>query len=265
MAPELVKVIKVPPPISRLNPCRYWCFTIWDKDGSNGSNISRVLGNLGYYHMGYEEAPTTGKGHWQGLIQLRKKGRINEMVPELYNGNHWEPAKGSRKQNMDYTGKYGKVVTNMDIVRDPLDTLTPYKWQQDILELIKGEPDDRTIHWYWEPTGNVGKTALIKSICLKRDDVIMVDGKAGDAKYIIAGMNKKPKVIFMNIVRTKENFISYEAIESIKDGIFVSTKYESKMVVMNSPHFIVLANFEPAYGNMSQDRWNVVDISGYTD
>lgn len=239
----------------RSNLAKYWCFTGYDMDVSK---VSKLLGDVGYYHMGLEKCPTTGREHLQGFIQARTKIRAPEKFKELK--FHWELAKGSKKQNLKYTGKEGKVYTNIDFVPDPLEGKTLYGFQEDILKLIEEEPDDRTIHWFWEPKGCSGKTSLVKSICINRDDVIMVDGKAADAKFMIAGMKRKPKVVFMNLARTREDYVSYEAIESIKDGIFASTKYESAMVTMRNPHFIVFANFSPDVSKMSEDRWRIERI-----
>lgn len=252
VAPTMEGNTKVVAKEKRMNAARFWCFTGY---GVDGSNVSKVLGQEGYFHMGEEICPTTGRIHLQGFFQARQKMRPSEKFSALK--FHWEPCKGSEKQNMRYTGKDGKVLTNMDIVEDPLAGKKPWKFQEEVLELINEKPDDRSIHWYWEPEGCAGKTTLMKSICMHREDVIVVDGKAADAKYMIASMRRKPKVVFMNLTRTREDFVSYEAIEAIKDGIFASTKYESSMVIMNSPHFIVFANFEPDYNKMSGDRWRV--------
>lgn len=58
-----------------------------------------------------------------------------------------------------------------------------------------------------------------------------------------------------------ENYVSYEAIESVKDGIFFSGKYESGMTIFNQPHIICFANFAPDIGKMSSDRWKIFELS----
>ena len=37
-----------------------------------------------------------------------------------------------------------------------------------VVDILKTEPDERTIHWFWEPKGNVGKTTLCKWLVVKR-------------------------------------------------------------------------------------------------
>lgn len=69
-----------------------------------------------------------------------------------------------------------------------------------------------------------------------------------------------PKVCVFHYTRAVENYVSYEALEAIKDGIFFSTKYESGMVVFDSPHVVVFANFPPDRTQLSADRWRITNI-----
>lgn len=139
-------------------------------------------------------------------------------------------------------------------------------WQTEIENIIKQEADDRKIFWIWENEGNVGKTAFAKYIC-KNYNALYCAGKSTDIKYLIVQYfeqdecNKDDLVCIFDYTRSMENFISYEAIESIKNGIFTSTKYETKMVLFNSPHIFIFANFYPDVSKLSKDRWIIKEIS----
>ena len=128
------------------------------------------------------------------------------------------------------------------------------------MELLAEDPDDRKIFWFFEEEGGVGKTALCKHICITMDDVIYVSGKAVDIKYGVAQMKKYPKVVLMDIPRSAGDAISWDAIESVKNGIFYSGKYEGKMVMGACPHLICFSNLEPDYSKLSADRWVVIKI-----
>lgn len=52
-------------------------------------------------------------------------------------------------------------------------------------------------------------------------------------------------------------YVSYSALEELKDGIFFSGKYESSMVMTNNLHIFVFANFEPDRSKLSKDRWEI--------
>lgn len=69
-----------------------------------------------------------------------------------------------------------------------------------------------------------------------------------------------PKTILMNIPRSKTGFVSYTGIEEIKDMFFYSGKYEGGQVCGPQPHVIVMANAEPEFEKMSDDRWDVINI-----
>jgi hypothetical protein len=70
-----------------------------------------------------------------------------------------------------------------------------------------------------------------------------------------------PKIIIMNIPRCNEGHISYQALEQLKDGLAMSTKYEGGQMCMNSPHVVVFANTPPDMEKMSNDRFNIVNLS----
>ncbi len=143
--------------------------------------------------------------------------------------------------------------------RDPLDGKELYVWQQEIMELCATTPDDRSIYWYWSNSGNIGKTALAKHICLKHDG-IMLGGKYKDAYYAIAARLQKNKdidIVIFNLPRSVGNIVSYQALEGIKDGIFFSPKYEAGMVMYDPPHVLIFANMAPDLSQLSQDRWKI--------
>lgn len=148
-----------------------------------------------------------------------------------------------------------------------IETFRPF--QSDILKLISDTPDDRTIHWFYDKTGSVGKTSFAKYLCVNYN-ALYCCGKCSDTKYLIAKhfekdeCNKDDLICIFGFTRTKEDYVSYEAIESVKDGIFTSTKYESTMVVFNSPHVFIFANFKPDKNALSKDRWSIKKINPST-
>lgn len=135
-----------------------------------------------------------------------------------------------------------------------------YHWQSDLVQLLSGEPDDRAIHWIWEPVGRTGKSALSKWLVVKMDAAFCM-GKTSDIAHMITTMalkdKKHPRIIIFDIPRTMLERINYQAIESIKNGMVMSGKYESSMQVFPVPHVIVFANAEPNRGALSEDRWEV--------
>ncbi len=244
---------------------RYWVFTYNKYDKSSIKVLTQELVYLGAKYIFQEETGENGTRHLQGYIGF--KNARNICFQSVMNKTiHWEVCR-SRSRSIAYCSKEdtrtGKVFTNIPSEIPIIDVLANKvlkKWQIEILALIKGESDERVINWYWEDTGAVGKTTLCKHICLHNKDAIYVSGSAKDIKFAIAEMKVKPRIVLWDVPRTSEGNLSYEAIESVKNGIFFSAKYESGMLMFNIPHIIVMANFEPKYTKCSMDRWSVVEI-----
>lgn len=129
----------------------------------------------------------------------------------------------------------------------------PWEWQRKLLEELEGEPDPRKIIWYYDPAGGNGKSTLTKYLVLTKDAVMFGPAKSADIKH---AYGQQPVVIF-DFPRTCEGYVPYDAIESIKNGLYFSSKYSSSMRVGKTPHLVVFANFEPELRAMSQDRWDV--------
>lgn len=252
--------------------CRGWCFTWNNYDENSVAQLTqKVFPNCKCYAV-QEEIGANGTPHLQGYLYFNN-ARTFECVRTTYllGLSHVEPAKNKTKalaycQKEDSRLPDGRRWVNIPArpsdncsrrVKDPLDGKDLYGWQQEILVLISQEPDERTIHWYWEPVGCSGKTSLAVHICMQDPTAIYICGKAADMKYAIAECKIKPRVCIMDFVRSQENYISYQGIEEIKNGIFFSGKYKGGMVMFDQPHLIVFANCPPNTSKMSRDRWDI--------
>ena len=124
-------------------------------------------------------------------------------------------------------------------------------WQQEVYDILKQQPDDRTIYWITDKSGNSGKSKLAKYLCTN-DGAIMLNGENGnDMLYAYAG----EKIIIVNIPR--HSSVDYGAIEQLKDGLYFAGKYQSKCV--NRPYevqIICFSNGFPSWDLMSHDRWH---------
>lgn len=218
-----------------------------------------------------KEKGESGTPHIQSYCNLKTQKSFSSMKKDFPRA-HIEIAKGTDKQNFLYCCKDGDYETNMKYIVpkaiiDPLDGKTLYDYQNEIIEIVKNGDDDRTINWYWETAGNVGKSALCKHLCLKYNCLIL-NGKQSDMFNAILQYNIKkgdfPEIIIIDIPRSMSDYVSFGGIEKIKDGCFYSGKYEGGMVVMNCPTIICFANTQPDESKMSADRWNINEINNPT-
>lgn len=263
-APEGNTILPPASRVARCIPCRRWAFTYFTEDPLEMETLESMLTNISEWIYGIETCPTTGKKHLQGYVEFKEKTRPIEKIkiPQI----HWEKCKGTKEQNIIYCSKEGNVRTNIKLkkkLEDPMKGLELKPWQVEILNILNQPPDTRKIHWYWESNGKVGKTTFAKHLALTRGAIVL-SGKSADIKDGVRRYLEKHDEVNLAIfhyVKTQEEYISYEALESIKDGMFFSGKFESGMVLFNQPHIIILANFKPDTSKLSKDRWIIKNIN----
>lgn len=244
--------------VVRDSPRKTWCFTWNNYDGSKDIDFLKNLLKNDSYIFG-EEVGENGTPHLQGYIKFVKKvrfGWFKSNLPKV----HCEPAKGTDEDNINYCSKDGKCHSKGLTIKKPLKILERdhlYNWQREIIKIVEAEPDDRTINWFWEPTGRAGKTTFTKFLCYHYN-AVPVEGKKNDILYTVSEFESD--IYVFDFERSMEDYISYSAIEKVKNGIFMNSKYESKPIIRNSPHIICFANFKPDEEKLSSDRWNIVRI-----
>lgn len=129
----------------------------------------------------------------------------------------------------------------------------PHTWQEEVLNIIKQKPDQRKIHTYIDPRGGMGKTELCKYL-IQHHNAFYAKGKSSDILYAFS--KNITKIIVFDIPRSTE-FISWDAIESLKNGLYMNTKYHSRMVSFEVPHIFLFMNNEPPKEKLSLDRWDI--------
>lgn len=246
----------------QISPSKHWCFTL---NNFKKSDIDEVCSISSMSYVFQVETGENGVEHLQGYIEFAVKLRPKSLG--LSDRIHWEKCKHVQKaklycQKKD-TRTGGQYFKNVVRIKEIKIIKNLRKWQQKIVDLVMTEADDRTINWYWEDKGNVGKSALVKYLCV-RHNAIVCSGKAADMKYMISKYVEKhgtgPEVVIFDVPRTCMNYISYTGIEEIKNCCFSSSKYESNMVIIPDLHILCFANSEPDTGSMSMDRWKITEL-----
>lgn len=236
-------------------PAKRWCFTLNNYSEKELEQLEQQFRKRNFQFLIGKEVGEQGTPHLQGYIEADKRIRPLEQFDNKR--IHWESCRGSPSDNIQYCTKDGNYITNIFIPRKPKLIENLYPWQEDIINIITKEPDERTIHWFWEPTGMSGKTTFCKYLSAKYN-AIPLEGKKNDILFCAAQFESD--IYLWDLERTMEEFISYGAIEKIKNGYYMCSKYESKPIIRACPHVIVFANFEPRREALSLDRWNIVKI-----
>lgn len=222
------------------------------------SQLSQHLKSFSKKFTFQAEKGESGFEHWQIELSLINKLRFNEFKNLLgFDKAHIEPTKNyfmaknycSKKE----TRIEGPYTENSTFIKT-IEILRP--WQKNLLEELLKEPNDRKIIWFYDIEGNKGKTAFAKYMAIKHNALILNNGKFNDLAYAVDNQ----KIIIINISRTLEDHVNYNAIEALKDGLIFSGKYESKTKIFDSPHIVIFANFEPNLKALSSDRWDVREL-----
>ncbi len=242
-----------------------WAFTLNNYHEEDVDYLCIVFNNMkARFVFGEEGGGEEKTPHLQGQVTFKKRKRLSalrKIDPRI----HWEATR-NECASIDYCQKEGgKVHTNIRLENADARLRIVWKpWQEAILKLVQTVPDSRTVHWYWEPTGNVGKSFLTKYL-VQRFNALVVSGKANDIFHQFAKREEDgiaTTIAVLDIPRCSMGFISYQAIESIKNGLITSGKYEGGQWIIDPCHVICFSNERPRYEAMSADRWNVVCLSG---
>jgi len=228
------------------------------------------------------EKGESGNYHWQCFVHVKDKvrdrtlwKRLSKDMPHKHSTKQpWgvKPCSDAGKEALrtycmksDHTKVWGpvgkkKLYTGADLVCME----QPWRWQSEILSLIRQEPDNRSVLWIYNESGNVGKSILMK-YCKFNNLACRIP--LGNAQQIKTSVIQKGVhtcyMLDMPRVRGKDEKIAelFSAIEEIKNGWVESCMYgKNQELMMMSPHVIVFSNQIPDLRLASADRWQVYEV-----
>lgn len=193
----------------------------------------------------------TTAGKRNDLEDFKQSVRAGSSKRELFEAHSDVCAKYPR-----FAAEYARLVREESVAK--ITEYTPrLPWQATILSAVQGPVDERKIYWVFDSCGNHGKTYLATHLVDTMGAFYSNGGKAVDLTYAYDG---QPVVIF-DYVRDSKDYVNYGVIEQLKNGILMSTKYESGMKRFSKPHVVVFANFRPELSKMSADRWEIIELN----
>lgn len=205
--------------------------------------------------------------HLQGVVQF-KNAREFSALKSAVNRAHWEKCRDVNKSKRYCCKPEGRLEGpwhSPDVNIQPLEDIKlDARWQKQVVEYIDTHPPcPRTINWIVDAIGGAGKTNLCKYLRRKYGGIYISGGKANDIKYAVATQveaNGYPAIILFDFPRTCEGHVSYQSIEELRNGLFFSTKYESKTAEIPPCHIWCFSNFHPDESSLSSDRWNIIRL-----
>lgn len=152
-------------------------------------------------------------------------------------------------------------VNGFDIPQEEIDLIEEtqlYEWQRLLLAELGTLPHRRRVIWYFDADGGNGKTELCRYIISKIQRVLFLTSAAGkDLVHQVVKAKSAPKIILMNLSRQAEGAFSYASVETIKDGLVFSGKYEGGSRLFPRPHVVIFSNWLPDLTKLSLDRWDI--------
>jgi len=200
-----------------------------------------------------------GRGTRTDLAALKEAIDSGKTLPDLYE-DHFETVAKYTKFAQQYATHVQQSAIFIQRKAEILgSTLRP--WQQTLWDRLQLPPDPRTILWYWEATGNVGKSYMAAYATYVANALVLPVGKLHDMCYVLA--KQQAPVYIIDIPRTYEDKLDgvWALMEMIKNQRVCSYKYESQVIDIQKAHVVVFSNFEPNRDAMSADRYDVNHIT----
>lgn len=252
---------------------KHYCFTYnnYDKYEPSVPEFCNKLKAICKKYVFQQETGESGTPHLQGYCELLKKDRITGLKKKLGDKIRW-----SETNNIDASIAYCQKedtrtgdIFKYGFPREIKIISSLFDWQKDVVQLLSEEADDRTVNWIYDPIGNNGKTSLLKYLVYHKKAIFTTGGKNADVINLIFNnkdymLESENSIVLWNLPRTIEaDYISYNAIESIKDGLISNNKFECGSFICPNPHVVIFANCLPNTKTMTKDRWKIYTIENH--
>lgn len=239
--------------IKELSPTAHWQGKplSYFKDGQTYCSKEATRAPAPDFFSFEDGTPPPGQGARTDLRLVMQAVQSGSSTWELMNEH---PTVMARHRN--YVAEYHELWQARQLVNTPF--VPKDGWQTQLYEILLGPVSRRSILWYHDTQGNIGKSYFADHF---GDDksVVVNGGTHSDIFHLLAGTLPK-QVVFFDYPREKEGNFPYSVLEQLKNGRFTSGKYQSRAVRFRVPHVVVFANFTPDTSKMSADRWMIRDL-----
>ena len=195
-------------------------------------------------------------GNLQEMKEETERITLEEMAEELRVNGEGETA---RKYGDDFWSNYAAIKNTVarmksieaeEVIREKMKNMELRPWQKWVVSMMEFQGDRRVL-FVVDEAGGLGKTWLTKWYHVNLQAAVYTTTKRGDVAY---AYNEESGVIF-DLSRSQLEKINFDTIESLKNGMIFSTKYESRLKLYQPPRAVVFMNKRPElYKNLSTDR-----------
>lgn len=267
-------------PKSTISKCYLYSWRSHNTDVEGWKRWCKTWGKHWTFQL--EKGEATEREHCQGIISLKTKRTKAECIvimmdlPEYFEPMMNRTIKGGceafyvTKDDTRIDGPWSDKDEALYIPRQYRGLEMRLKpWQQTIWDSSEWW-EDRTINVIVDPRGNNGKStiAALMEIHGRGIDLPPTNEKKeliqSLADILIEKGERIPKSVFIDIPRADKQdklFGLYAAIEQIKKGKVIDTRYSYKQWWFDSPVVWVFCNEPPHAGYVSSDRWKLWRIN----
>jgi len=131
-------------------------------------------------------------------------------------------------------------------------------WQADLVSSFERAADGRSINFVVDPMGNSGKSWICQYMLTHHSEITQVlrIGKRDDLAYAV---DTSKSVFLIDVPRNQTIYLQYSILESLKDQMIFSPKYESGLKILSTkPHVTVFMNEEPDRNELTADRFCII-------
>jgi len=202
-----------------------------------------------FFETGVRPA-TNGQGQRTDLMEFKRD--VNEGMLDL---------REIREVHSEVYAMYTRFC--LEYIRDhypprEMEAHPLHQWQQDLNATLNLPPDDRTITFVVDLTGNNGKTWFSHYYSSLHPGNVQVMQPA-PVKDMAFALDPTIRVLFMDAPRCKQGeFLQYSFLESVKNGYVFCQKYESHTKQLAKCHVVVMMNEHPDMSKLSADRYNII-------
>lgn len=193
------------------------------------------------------------------LGQSGKRNDIRSFMETVNNGVY--DKKRLRAEHPEICSKYPRFVNDYVSDQIPTPAIEPHPlrdWQADLNARLNRPPNRREIIFVVDYEGNKGKSWFASYYADLHSNVsIMRPTKHSDMAYALPDILR---VFFLDCTRQQIEHLPYSFLESLKDGLVMSIKYESRVRHYPPMHVVVLLNQDPDMSLLSADRYTIINI-----
>lgn len=228
----------------------------WSRQICSAGVIGREVGEEGTPHLQC----------WFRWKDAQRWSTLHKKWPTC----HWEATRGDDVSNIRYCSKDGEYEHWGCTIPEPkpdwlsrpcVVEIELRNWEIKLLDILKGIPNDRDVHWWYDEAGGCGKSTFVNWLCDRHDWIMPIDVvKSAD---VLTMIDEQCGAYIFDIPREQRHNVPYLAMECIKNGRTGNGKLMKNVVRkrFNSPHIVVLSNFVPDVSMLSMDRWKIIDIN----